>query len=123
MSRLGVAMIRAGQAVTLIGPSLQRIASAYGLENVETMTLATGRFIRIRGPNSVMLELNAAANQSIRLDQTADVFRLVRESEHGAIDPRQGLSELDRIMESRARFGPLIAVGGYVILSVSLALV
>lgn len=60
IGKIGVAMIAAGQAVTLIGPSLQRIATAYWLTHVKAVTQATGLFIRILDPEATMLELNTA---------------------------------------------------------------
>jgi uncharacterized membrane protein YjjB (DUF3815 family) len=69
------------------------------------------------------LDLTHLQLSTNRLDKTAAIAALARDAERGAIDPGDGLRQLDRIAAFSHRFGTPGVIGGHMVLTLGLALI
>lgn len=62
-------------------------------------------------------------SSSHRLDRTAAIAGRQDETEHGAVDPEEGLRRLGEIDALPHRFATLGVIGGHMVLTIGLALI
>ncbi len=74
---LGEAMVDAGDPVTHVRASLERVALALGAVGTEVVVLATALFVSVPGSTSTHTAVASAGGRPLRLDQVDDLFRLV----------------------------------------------
>jgi uncharacterized membrane protein YjjP (DUF1212 family) len=115
---LGVALLNSADSAATTTETLQDVAAAYDVD-VQAMVMPTGILFRV-GPDEV--DLVSVPNRSLRLDQIAQVNKLVALLQRAAITPSLGLRRLHQILTAEPRFGPWMAVVGQVILSLGFGL-
>jgi uncharacterized membrane protein YjjP (DUF1212 family) len=122
ISQLGIAMSAAGQPVNANSRSLRQIAEAYGAE-IQVTVVPNLIIVKSGGSESPALDMASGSNRTLRLDQTAEVFDLVRLAEKAAISPLEGLNRLHDILEKPARYRTEIRTLGYALIAVGIGLV
>jgi uncharacterized membrane protein YjjP (DUF1212 family) len=115
---LGVALLNSADSAATTTETLQDVAAAYDVD-AQAMVMPTGILFRV-GPDEV--DLVSVPNRSLRLDQIAQVNKLVALLQRAAITPSLGLRRLHQILTAEPRFGPWMAVVGQVILSLGFGL-
>jgi len=120
--RLGAAMNAAGETVYTVQERLTRVAYAYQARAVRISAFPTFLMVTMGSGEPATLELTSVA-ATPRLDQVARLDRLVRTAEDGAIQPADGLRELDAIEGMPPRFGRLLSIAGYSVLTLGLCLI
>jgi uncharacterized membrane protein YjjP (DUF1212 family) len=105
MSEVGAAMNGAGDAVTFIRRSVQRIGRAYGLRNLGVFVVPTLLLIRYGDDKSTVVDLSSKIPAGLRLDQTAELYELIRDAQGARLTPAEGMVRLRRILQSSTRFG------------------
>ena len=99
------------------------IAHAYGLEDARFSVFPTSLFLTIGRGEAATIEPTKRLSATPRLDQIAAVHRLAEEAERGALDPVEGIAQLEEIRGTRSRFGPLPSILGYTTLTIGIALI
>jgi uncharacterized membrane protein YjjP (DUF1212 family) len=122
LSQLGIAMSVAGQPVSDCSTSLLRIAAAYGHE-VQVTVLPATTIVKLGGRELSTLNLASGEGRSLRLDQVAEVFDLVRIAERAMIPPSEGLWRLEGIMRKPSRYGSGVRTLGHAVLAMGLGLI
>lgn len=115
---LGIALLNSADSAATTTEILQDVAAAYDVD-LQAMVMPTGILFRI-GTNEV--DLVSVPAKSLRLDQIAQVNKLITQLQRAAITPALGLRRLHQILRSPPRFGPWLNVLGQVILSVGFGL-
>src|SRR5262245_64831967 len=72
--RLGSAMTMAGESVDGVHERLERIAGAYGVEDIEVMVLPTALFIETGSGANSRVQLAVRGSRAPRLDQITDLY-------------------------------------------------
>jgi uncharacterized membrane protein YjjP (DUF1212 family) len=103
--------------------SLSHVAEVNEAPGAEVVVMATALFVSVPGSDTVHTAVATAGGRSLRLDQVEALFDLVEDAEAGAIAPAEGIARLATIREQAPPFGALARVGGYVVLTVGLALI
>jgi uncharacterized membrane protein YjjP (DUF1212 family) len=103
--------------------TLRQIAAAYGVTDSESVVLPNTVVIKAGSGAHTIIDLASGVNRALRLDQTADVYTLAREAEHGALTPAAGLARLGQIWAQAPRFGPHVRVAGHAILVMGFGLI
>lgn len=120
---LGEAMVDAGDPVTHVRGSLERVAIALEAEGTEVVVMATALFVSVPGPRSTHTAVASAGGRRLRLDQVDDLFRLVHEAESGSLGALEGLRRLQELRDRRPPFAPAARVAGYAVLAFGIALI
>jgi len=118
---LGRAQLAAGYPVDDVTSTLNAVARAYDRTDFGIFVL----------PNAVMVDdpvmgrarVIPEGNESLRLDQAADVHDIAVQARHKEIDLAQGTKELDALPDKPPRFPPWISIIGYALASAGFALV
>jgi uncharacterized membrane protein YjjP (DUF1212 family) len=123
MYRLGQSYLACGEQTAKVELILRRMASAYGMRKSRVVAFPTAVFISLHDSTGERVTLADGAPQALRLDQMADIYRLGKEAQRAAVDPRVGLERLSSIRRQKARFGAVGMVVGHTILTIGLAFV
>ncbi|MGY0232632.1 threonine/serine ThrE exporter family protein [Longispora urticae] len=118
LRKLGVALCDAGDPVNQTTERLQKIADAYGAEDVRFFVLPTGVFIR----DHEAVDFSEATGTGLRLDQISALYELVGLASTARITPAEGSTRLDALLASPPRFGTAATLLGHVAFSVGLGL-
>ena len=118
---LGRAQLAAGYPVDDVTSTLNAVARAYDRTDFGIFVL----------PNAVMVDdpvvgrarVIPEGNETLRLDQAADVHDIAVQARHGQLDLVKGTRELEEIPDKPPRFPPWLSVVGYGIASAGFALV
>jgi uncharacterized membrane protein YjjP (DUF1212 family) len=118
---LGRAQLAAGYPVDDVTSTLNAVARAYDRTDFGIFVL----------PNAVMVDdpvLGRArvipeGNETLRLDQAADVHDVALQARHGQLDLTEGTRELDEIPDKPPRFPWWLSILGYALASAGFALV
>jgi uncharacterized membrane protein YjjP (DUF1212 family) len=105
-------MHAAGDATTFVRRTLERIARAYGLANVDVSVSPTLLLLRYGADRSTFIDLSTRIAGELRLDQITDVYALAEEAEQGRVTPAEGQLLLRAALSRGARFGWLLRVAG-----------
>lgn len=123
VAQLGAALTASGQPVHTVQRRLEVVAHAYGARTARISAFPT-YFMLTMGPGDpVVLELTLPLAAMPRLDQIAALETLVDDAEHGEVDPADGLERLAVIRELPPRFGTVVSVAGYALLTLGLCLI
>jgi uncharacterized membrane protein YjjP (DUF1212 family) len=117
---LGSALTAAGEAVNRIEERLRRVAAAYGAPRLRVSVLPTYLVIALEPGRPATLEPTRALRGTLRLDQTAALFDVLKSAERGDTRPADGIRRIVAIVDMRARFSPVITVMGHVVLTVGI---
>ena len=120
---LGEAMVDAGDPVTHVRASLERVALALGAVCTEVVVLATALFVSVPGSTSTHTAVASAGGRPLRLDQVDDLFRLVDDAEAGSVAALHGLKRLQEIRDRPPPFSDAARVAGYAVLAFGIALI
>jgi uncharacterized membrane protein YjjP (DUF1212 family) len=123
IAQLGAALSEMGEPVSSVQDRLTAVARAYDAPEARVSAFPTYFMISMATGEPVVLELTTSFGGSFRFDQFAAVDRLVGAAERGAIDPREGLSQLAAIRTSAPRFTTPVQVLGYSVLTIGLTLI
>ena len=123
IARLGAAMSEMGEPVSVVQERLVTVAHAYGATDARVSAFPTYFMVSLGTGEPVALELTTSFGAQLRLDQFAAVDRLVADAERGTLPADEGLRRLDAIKVSTARFGRVVSVLGYCVLTVGLCLI
>lgn len=118
---LGRSQLAAGYPVDDVTTNLNAVARAYDRADFGIFVL----------PNAVMIDdpfigrarVVPEGNETLRLDQAAEVHDIARQARHGEIDLAEGTRELDNLTHKAPRFPPWLSIVGYGIASAGFALV
>ena len=121
--QLGLDMNMAGESVDIVQYRLHRIARAKGCRDIEIIALPTSVFVQIGVAAQTRVQLGVPIGRTPRLDQVSDLYRLVDELEADEIDVPDARARLAALRAEPPRFGRLLRVIGYALLSAGLALV
>lgn len=117
---LGSALTAAGEAVNRIEESLRRVAAAYGVPRLRVSVLPTYLVIALEPGRPATLEPTRALRGTLRLDQTAALFEVVKSAERGESRPADGIRRILAIVAAKPRFSPVVVVLGHMILTVGI---
>ncbi|MFC4337089.1 threonine/serine exporter family protein [Salininema proteolyticum] len=120
---VGIMLSISGDSTTKATTQLSQLAHAYGVMNIEVLVLPAGVFVRIELPDGNMsTDFAATPSTTLRLDQIADLYSLIKEAEETKLNPTIGLRRLREIQKKPPRFSPLVMVLGCALLAVGLGL-
>jgi hypothetical protein len=119
VAALGAAMAAANYRVTMVGETMAATSLAYGLEN---QMLALPNYVQVGSPTCDGLYI-ANPDFDLRYDQSFPLAKLVARAPIGAVDPAEGMAELERIRNQSRRFPVWVTVLGYAAQSTGLALI
>jgi uncharacterized membrane protein YjjP (DUF1212 family) len=119
--QLGAAMNAVDQPVYSVQERLGRVARAYGVQ-AKINAFPTSLMVTF-GDRGATLELTTPLASTHRLDQVAELDRLLQEAERGAVPPAEGIERLAAIRVLEPRFRQLPSIAGYAVLTVGLAMI
>jgi uncharacterized membrane protein YjjP (DUF1212 family) len=120
---LGRELSLAGTAVTETQDRLERVAAANNAPGARVIVLPTALLISLGAARHATMELIPQRTGALRLDQIAALYTLTKDAERGVVTPAEGLRRLDGLRALRPRYGRLITLAGYTLMTVGLCLV
>jgi len=120
---LGSGLTAAGEAVNEIQGHLMDVAAAYGAPHARVAVLPTYLEIALEPGRAATLEPTRQLRGTLRLDQTAALFQLLRSAKRGTPSPEEGSKRVLEIVEMRPRFGRTLTMFGHAVLTVGICLV
>ncbi|MEF3402394.1 threonine/serine ThrE exporter family protein [Agromyces sp. CCNWLW203] len=123
LGEIGAALLDSSQATSDVEDILKRIADRYGRPELRVFVLPT--LVLVEDPSTAPSQTSIfPANESaLRLDQADAVERLVRHSVRDRAGPESVISSITQIRRADSRFGPVLTVVGYTLLTVGFGLV
>lgn len=120
---LGASLLDSSQATNDVEETLNRLAERYDRSDLRVFVLPT--LILVEDPRNASSQTSvfAAGGDALRLDQVDAVERLVRRARENATPPDDVVARLEEIRSRRPRFGPVLTVFGYTLLTVGFGLV
>jgi uncharacterized membrane protein YjjP (DUF1212 family) len=102
----GELLLKSGAEISRVEETMQRIAAAYCMKNVNTFVLSNGIFFTAEGiAETYRVRVRHIPLGSARLDRIDAVNALSRKIEQGAYTPMEAKSELIKIAKSPAKPG------------------
>ena len=123
MVALGEAMIDAGDPVTDVATTLERVAHRSGIPDAEVVVFATALIVSLPGTGPVSTAVASAGARGLRLDQIDDVFDVVDDALTTDIAPDAAADRLQSIRRAPPPWGIAARIAGYVVMSVGLSLI
>lgn len=120
---LGSAMTAAGDAVNQIEEHLCRVAAVYGAPHARVSVLPTYLVVSLEPGQPATLEPTRQLRGGLRLDQTAEVYDLLKAAERGEVEPAEGSRRIREIVAMKPRFRPLTQVAGHAVLASGICLI
>jgi uncharacterized membrane protein YjjP (DUF1212 family) len=121
--RLGAAMNAVGQPVYAIQDGLKRVAVAYGSAGARITAFPTTLLVTVGSGSPVVLDVTTPLSSIPRLDQIEAIDKLLAEAERAAVVPSDGLRRLREIRDLPPRFGPIMSILGYVVLTIGICMI
>lgn len=123
LGQVGASLLAASQATNDVEETLNRLAGHYERDDLRVFVLPT--LVLVEDPRSASSEtaLFAVGDVALRLDQVDAVERLVRSALENSTPPDDVVAALAEIHSRPARFGPVLTVFGYTLLTVGFGLV
>lgn len=123
LGEIGAALLDSSQATSDVEDILKRIADRYGRPELRVFVLPT--LVLVEDPSTTPSQTSIfPANESaLRLDQADAVERLVRHSVRDRATPESVISAIMQIRGADSRFGPVLTVIGYTLLTVGFGMV
>lgn len=123
LGELGAALLAASQATSDVEETVDRLARQYDRADLRVFVLPT--IVMVEDPRraSSQTSLFAADGTALRLDQVDAVERLVRQASQSTPSPQDVVARLSAIRSAPPRFGPVLTVFGYTLLTVGFGLV
>ena len=120
---LGSGLTAAGEAVNEIQDHLEAVAAAYGAPEARFAVLPTFLVVALDPSEPATLEPTYQLRGGLRLDQTAALYRLLKQARRGAVDPAEGTLAVVEAMRMPPRFGPALTIGGHALMAAGICLV
>ncbi|WP_198169751.1 threonine/serine ThrE exporter family protein [Agromyces laixinhei] len=123
LGEIGAALLDSSQATSDVEEILKRIADRYARPELRVFVLPT--LVLVEDPTTTPSQTSIfPANESaLRLDQSDAVERLVRHSVRDRATPESVISAITQIRRTDSRFGPVLTVVGYTLLTVGFGMV
>ena len=115
--QLGLSMTMAGESVNGVQDRLYRIAAAKGFSDVAVIAFPTSLFVELGSGGRASVQLGVPAGNAPRLDQVSDLYQLVGELERNEVTTTDGVRRLDALLAAPPRFGRIVRITGYAVLS------
>src|SRR5262249_2586330 len=115
--------LASGEQTALVELYLRRIATAHGMRGSRVVAFPTALFITVHDGGGERVTLAEAPRQTLRPDQSADVYTLGEAAQRAEVMPQEGLRRLTELLREQPRFGRPAEVVGHTILSVGVALI
>ncbi len=122
VARVGSAMNESGDAVPSITWSLEKILKEQGATDTGLLVLPTAIIVRTGTGAESGVEVGSSVGGSLRFDQIAAVYELVKKLETEPVDPTEANAELDRIPKMPEPFSWPLRVLGHGLLTLGFAL-
>ncbi|MEV8250578.1 threonine/serine exporter family protein [Microbacterium sp. NPDC076768] len=123
LGQLGAALLSSSQATNDVEDTLNLLAEHYGRGDLRVFVLPTLVLIEDPGNTTSQTSLFPVKGEALRLDQVDAVERLVRHAIEESTPPDDVVARLTEIRASHARFGALLTVFGYTLLTVGFGMV
>ena len=120
---LGSGLTAAGEAVNQIQEHLVRVAAAYGAPEARISVFPTFLAVSLAPGRPVTQEPTRQLHGGLRLDQTAELYRLLRTAERGGIGPALGSRRVLAVVAMSPRFGTPVRVLGHAVLTVGICMI
>lgn len=123
LGELGATLLASSQATSDVEETLVRLAARYGRPDLRVFVLPTVVLIddeRARGAGTTFFP---AGRDALRLDQAGKIERLVQRAFDEQPSPDEIVAEARAIRVAPARFGTLLSLLGYTLLTVGFGLV
>ncbi len=120
---LGSALTAAGEAVNEVQDHLQAAAVAYGATKARFVVLPTFLVVALDPSQPATLEPTSQLGGVLRLDQTSDLFDILRRATRAEIDPAEGSRQVLEVMARPSRYRSLFLLVGHMILTVGICLI
>jgi uncharacterized membrane protein YjjP (DUF1212 family) len=118
---LGKAQLAAGYPVDDVTNSLTAVARSYGRSDFGIFVLPNA--VLIDDPVAGRARIIPEGNDTLRLDQAAEVHDIAVRAKDHEITPEEGTKELEELPEKPPRFPPWLSIVGYGVASAGFALV
>jgi uncharacterized membrane protein YjjP (DUF1212 family) len=119
---IGRTLSLAGTAVSETQDRLLRIATANGAGDARIVVFPTMLIVALGRAKRATVEVIPQFTGTLRLDQIAALYEVVKRAELGRVTPEDGLDELRAVRAMPPRFGPAITILGYALMTVGLCL-
>ncbi|BAL87033.1 hypothetical protein AMIS_18130 [Actinoplanes missouriensis 431] len=120
---LGSGLTAAGEAVTQIQDRLQRVGAAYGAPQARISVFPTLLVVSLEPGRPATQEPTKQLYGGLRLDQTAELYRILWAAEHAELDPAEGSRRILALVKAPPRFGPAVRVTGHAVLTSGICLI
>lgn len=123
LGEIGGSLLASAQATSDVEVTLASLALRYGQSQLRIFVLPTVVLIEDTSSNPTQTAIFPASQTALRLDQADAVERLVKRAFVDQPSPASIVEDLARIRSMPSRFGPLVTVLGYTVLTVGFGLV
>ena len=123
LGNMGATLLSSAQATSDVENTLNQLAQRYGRSELRIFVLPTVVFIEDPGNPASPTEMFPASSDSLRLDQSDAVDKLVHQSLRDGTEPQEVIAAIARVCSAPSRFGMLLTILGYTILTVGFGLV
>lgn len=120
--RLGGAMAVAGESVDRVRTRLLAVSRAFDLDDVEIAVFPTMMLIETGHGATAQVHLSSQTGRSLRLDQVADLYQVLKEAEEGKLGAVEGIERLDKVEAKPSGLPLSVRFLGHGILALGLAL-
>lgn len=120
--RLGSDMALAGESVDRIRARMMAVARVFDLGEIEIAVFPTLMLIETGHGVSAQVHLSSQTGMSLRLDQVAALYDVLKDAEEDRITPADGIERLDAIHRMRARVPWFVRVLGHGLAAAGLSL-
>ncbi|MFB9311083.1 uncharacterized membrane protein YjjP (DUF1212 family) [Agromyces hippuratus] len=122
LGAIGAALLDSSQATSDVEEILKRIADRYARPELRVFVLPTLILVEDPGTTPSQTSIFPANQSALRLDQADAVERLVRHSVRDRATPESVVSAIAQIRKDDSRFGPVLTVVGYTLLTIGFGL-
>lgn len=123
LGEIGATLLASSQATSDVEDTLTRLADRYGRRDLRIFVLPTLVLIEDASASALQTAIFPARDEALRLDQSGAMEQLVREAGTNRTAPESVIDSITRIRAGKPRFGSVLSVIGYTLLTVGFGLV
>ncbi|NYD67685.1 threonine/serine ThrE exporter family protein [Agromyces atrinae] len=123
LGELGASLLDSSLATSDVEDTLNTLAAQYGRADLRVFVLPTIVLVEDPSTSPAQTAIFAAGQYALRLDQAGEVERLVRHARERTTPPAEVVASLSTIRAMRPRFGSVLTVTGYMLLTVGFGMV
>jgi uncharacterized membrane protein YjjP (DUF1212 family) len=120
---LGSALTAAGEAVNEIQDHLRAVAAAYGAPDARFAVLPTFVVVALDPSQPATLEPTAQLRGVLRLDQTSELFDIIKLAVAADIEPAEGSRRILGVIARPPQYRTFFTVAGHIVLTVGICLI